>query len=58
MLVLKRRPNQRIEIGKDIVITVCWIQGLSVKIGVEAPENVEVWRGEIADERRRKEGKQ
>ena len=55
MLVLKRELNETIWIGNDIVITICRINRHNVKVGIVAPEHVQVWRGEIADERKRKE---
>lgn len=50
MLVLMRQVNQRIRIGHDIVITVNEIKGGKVKIGIDAPKDLEVHREEIYDE--------
>lgn len=50
MLVLMRQINQRIRIGHDIVITVNEIKGGKVKIGIDAPKDLEVHREEIYDE--------
>lgn len=47
MLVLSRKTKQRIQIGNDIVITVLRIKGQSVRIGIEAPREVNVARGEL-----------
>ncbi len=47
MLVLSRKLEERIQIGRDITITVLKIKGRGVKIGVEAPEGVSVLRGEL-----------
>lgn len=47
MLVLSRKTKQRIQIGDDIVITVLRIKGQSVRIGIEAPREVNVARGEL-----------
>jgi carbon storage regulator len=47
MLVLTRRSQQSIMIGKDIVITILEVRGDQVRIGVAAPRNVEVHREEI-----------
>lgn len=47
MLVLTRRPQQSITIGNDIVITVLEIKGDSVRIGIQAPPEVEVHRAEV-----------
>jgi carbon storage regulator len=47
MLVLTRRTNERIIIGQDIIITVLKVQNDQVRIGIEAPRNVEVHREEV-----------
>ena len=50
MLVLSRKPNQKIDIGPDITLTVVEIRGDKVRIGIEAPANTPVFRREIFDE--------
>jgi carbon storage regulator len=47
MLVLSRRIDQKIMIGEDIVITVLKIQHDQVRLGIEAPRNVDVHREEV-----------
>jgi len=47
MLVLSRRPNEMIHIGDDIFITVLGVEGDKVKIGITAPREVTILRGEI-----------
>jgi carbon storage regulator len=47
MLVLTRQQNQRIIIGDDIVITLVQIQGSKVRIGIEAPQEVDIRREEL-----------
>ena len=47
MLVLTRKPAELIHIGNDIVIKVIKTGKGTVKIGVEAPANVRVMRGEL-----------
>jgi carbon storage regulator len=47
MLVLTRRSQQSIMIGKDVVITVLEVRGDHVRIGVSAPRDVEVHREEV-----------
>ena len=47
MLVLTRRSQQSIMIGKDIVITVLEVRGDHVRLGVSAPRDVDVHREEV-----------
>ena len=47
MLVLARRINESIMIGDDISVTIIEIRGDQVKIGVEAPKTVKVFRQEV-----------
>ena len=47
MLVLTRRPGESIVVGQDIVITVIEIKGGQVRIGIDAPRDVDVYREEI-----------
>lgn len=47
MLVLKRRLNDRIMIGEDIVITVVEIRRDNVRLGIEAPPQIPVHREEV-----------
>ena len=47
MLILSRKTDQQIKIGEDITITIIDIHGDQVKIGVEAPRNVKVFRQEL-----------
>lgn len=47
MLILSRKIDEKIKIGNDITITLISIQGDQVKIGVEAPKNVKVFRQEV-----------
>lgn len=49
MLILSRRPGETIRIGDDIAITTLGIQGLQVRLGIEAPAGVAVHRQEIYD---------
>jgi carbon storage regulator len=55
MLVLSRRQNEKIKIGNDVVITVVEITKNKVRLGIEAPENIEVVRTELAKEWRKQE---
>ncbi|GIN19618.1 MAG TPA: carbon storage regulator [Bacillus bacterium] len=47
MLILSRKKGEAIQIGTDIEISVTAIQGDQVKIGINAPKNVEVHRKEL-----------
>ena len=49
MLILSRKIDQKIKIGDDITITLIEVHGDQVKIGVEAPKNVKVFRQEVFD---------
>lgn len=49
MLVLTRKSGESIIIGKDIVFTVLEAKGDKIKIGIEAPSNIKVYRKEIFD---------
>jgi carbon storage regulator CsrA len=48
MLVLTRKHQERIHVGDNITVTVVRIKGNTVRIGIEAPQDVRVMRGEIA----------
>lgn len=47
MLVLTRKPNESIMIGNDIEITILAIEGEQIKLGINAPKNVEIHRKEV-----------
>ena len=47
MLILTRRQGEVIVINDDIRVTVLGIEGGSVRLGIEAPKSVEIWRQEI-----------
>lgn len=47
MLVLTRKPGQKILIGDDIVVQVVDVQGDNVKIAVEAPKQIKIYREEL-----------
>ena len=48
MLVLTRKLQEKIHIGANITITVVKIKGNTVRVGIEAPGDVRVVRGEVA----------
>jgi carbon storage regulator len=47
MLVLTRKSNQSIMIGDDIEVSVLAIMGEKVRIGIEAPRAIPVFRREV-----------
>ena len=47
MLVLTRKPQEKIQIGDNITITVIKTKGKTVRLGIEAPSDVNVLRGEL-----------
>ena len=47
MLVLSRKLGETIVIGENIVLTIVAIKGNQIRVGVEAPRSVSVWRGEL-----------
>ena len=49
MLILSRKINEKIMIGDDISISIIEIRGDQVRIGVEAPKTVKVFRREVFD---------
>lgn len=48
MLVLSRKALQSVIIGEDVKITVIRVEGNQVRIGIEAPNDVRILRGELA----------
>jgi carbon storage regulator len=49
MLVLTRRAGETIRIGDDIRVRVLESRGSQVRIGIEAPGDVKIYREEIYD---------
>ena len=49
MLILTRRVGETLVIGDDIVVTVLSIKGNQVRVGVKAPKEISVHRGEVLE---------
>jgi carbon storage regulator len=47
MLILSRKVNEKIMIGEDISISIIDIQGDHIRLGVDAPKTVKVFRQEV-----------
>ena len=56
MLVLTRKSNQSIMIGDDVEVSVLSIMGEKVRIGIQAPQEIPVFRKEIYLEIHREDG--
>jgi carbon storage regulator len=50
MLILSRKVGERIRIADHIELVVTAIQGERIKIGIEAPKNIQVLRAELASQ--------
>ena len=50
MLVLTRKTSERIHIGDNVVVKVIRLGRNTVKIGIEAPEDVRVLRAELCED--------
>ena len=47
MLILTRRPGESLHVGDSIRITILGLQGKQVRIGLELPDDMVVYRDEI-----------
>src|SRR5438045_9701175 len=50
MLVLTRKLQQQIKIGEQITVTILKLKGNTVRVGIQAPRDVRVIRGELPKE--------
>lgn len=50
MLVLRRKVGETVQIGDDIEVTVLAVEGDRIKLGLQAPLDVEIVRKELLDE--------
>jgi carbon storage regulator CsrA len=58
MLVLSRKPGEKLVIGEGITLTVLSVIGNRVRLGIDAPEDVRVLRSELAEWQRQWESGQ
>jgi carbon storage regulator len=49
MLILSRKINEKIMIGDDVSVSIIEIRGDQVRLGVDAPKSVKVYRQEVFD---------
>ncbi len=49
MLVLSRKLNETILIGPDIKVTLLGIEGDKIKLGVDAPKELKIFREELLE---------
>ena len=47
MLVLTRKTNQSVMIGDDVEVTVLAVMGDKVRLGIQAPREIPVFRDEV-----------
>jgi carbon storage regulator len=47
VLIITRRPGEKIMLGDDIVVEVIEVSGSSVRLGIAAPKSLPVYREEI-----------
>jgi len=49
MLVLTRKSDESIKLGDDITITIVEVKGNAVRLGIEAPAGLRIYRRELYD---------
>jgi carbon storage regulator len=47
MLIITRRPGEKIILGDDVTVTVMEVSGQTVRIGIDAPKSLAIYREEI-----------
>ncbi len=55
MFILTRHKNESIIIGDDIRITILNDGPSQIKLGIDAPDDLKIWRGEVNDQVQEKE---
>ena len=58
MLVLSRKKNESFLVGDNVIVTVLKIEGDKIKLGIDAPANVEVDRYEVRQAKQRNNNKE
>jgi len=49
VLIITRKPGEKIMLGDDVVVHVMEIVGNSVRVGIQAPRSLPIYREEIWD---------
>jgi carbon storage regulator len=49
MLILSRKVNEKVVIGDNITVSIIEIRGDQVRLGIDAPKKVKVFRQEVYD---------
>jgi len=49
MLILSRKLNEKVVIGDDITVSIIEVRGDQVRIGIDAPKKIKVFRQEVFD---------
>ncbi|MDR0446469.1 MAG: carbon storage regulator CsrA [Oscillospiraceae bacterium] len=49
MLILSRKINETIVIGENVRVTLLGIEGDKIKIGIDAPKSVRIFREEVLE---------
>ena len=48
MLILARKVGEQVRIGADITVTVTEVDGRTVRLGIDAPKSVPIYRPELS----------
>lgn len=56
MLVISRRDGESLHIGPDIQVRILSVRGNQVRIGIEAPKELAVYRSELKEQFEAKQG--